>query len=225
MDSGSIAKQTWDKIFLCNILKQNISITVDSIHFESQMQFGKEDEVSSNWMKEAQKGYIRVAALIIINKRPAHGYEIMKEIKEKTRGFWRPTAGGMYPILRDLENSKYIVGEWGTQKNRKLKTYRITNSGKQILQSVIIKQNKITRNISVLFKDFARDVLNVATDVHAPAMPSFFSPFLEEDEVDLEKLKKQKSQIRRQIRVMQQRLRVLEKRIGVEKESKNKHQE
>ena len=99
------------------------------------MQASKEEIISSNWMKEAQKGYIRVAALILINKRPAHGYEFMKEIKEKTGGFWTPTAGGVYPILRDLENSNYIVGEWETQNNRKLKTYRITDSGRQILEA------------------------------------------------------------------------------------------
>jgi len=188
------------------------------------MQLSKEDKVSSSWMKEAQKGYIRVAALILINKRPAHGYEIMKEIKEKTRGFWTPTAGGMYPILRDLENSKYIVGEWEIQKNRKLKTYRITNSGRQILQSVIIKQNEITKNMGTLFREFARDVLNIETDVHpAPPMPSFFSVFLEEEkETDVRELKRQRSQIRKQINAMQQRLRLLENKIATEERTSTK---
>jgi DNA-binding PadR family transcriptional regulator len=191
------------------------------------MQVSKEEKISSNWMKEAQKGYIRVAALILISKQPAHGYEIMKEIKEKTGGFWTPTAGGVYPILRDLENSKYIVGEWETQKNRKLKTYRITDSGRQILERVIVKQNEITTNMGALFKEFARDVLNVETDVHpAPPLPSVFSAFLEENknEVNAQKLKQQRNQIRQQITMMQQKLKILEKKIA-EKNIKIKNQE
>jgi DNA-binding PadR family transcriptional regulator len=184
------------------------------------MQVSKEEKISSNWMKEAQKGYIRVAALILISKQPAHGYEIMKEIKEKTGGFWTPTAGGVYPILRDLENSKYIVGEWETQKNRKLKTYRITDSGRQILERVIVKQNEITTNMGALFKEFSRDVLNVETDVHpAPQLPSVFSAFLEEEknEGDMQKLKQQRNQIRQQITMMQQKLKILEKKMAEEK--------
>jgi len=183
------------------------------------MQVSKEEKTSSNWMKEAQKGYIRVAALILINKKPSHGYEIMKKIKEKTGGFWTPTAGGMYPILRDLETSEYIVGEWETQKNRKLKTYKITDSGRQILERVIVKQNEITANMGVLFREFARDVLNVETEHPAPALPSVFSAFLEDEkgDVDVEKLKKQRKQTQKQISIMQQRLRILEKRIAEEK--------
>jgi len=184
------------------------------------MQTSKEEKISSNWMKEAQKGYIRVAALILINKEPAHGYEIMKEIKEKTGGFWTPTAGGMYPILRDLENSKYIVGEWETQNNRKLKTYRITDSGRQILERVIVKQSEITTNIGALFKEFARDVLNIETDMHPGlTLPSVFSAFLQEEKaaVDIKKLKQERNHIRQQIKMMQQRLKILEKRIAEEK--------
>ena len=113
----------------------------------------REDETTSNWMKEAQKGYIRVAALIIINKQPAHGYEIMKEIKDKTKGFWKPTAGGVYPILRNLEKAEYIVGEWSTTKNRNIKVYKITETGASILKRTIIKQSELANSMSALFQD------------------------------------------------------------------------
>jgi hypothetical protein len=32
-----------------------------------------QDKTTANWMKEAQKGYIRVAVLILLNKKPPHG--------------------------------------------------------------------------------------------------------------------------------------------------------
>ncbi len=140
-----------------------------------------DDETTQNWLKEAQKGYIRMGVLILINKKPSHGYEIMKEINNRTKGFWQPTPGGVYPILRDLEKSGYIKGEWQTQKNRRLKVYKITQSGNNILKRAILKQTEIFDTISSLFHEFARDVLNVETE-NIPIPPSPFSPFLEEKE-------------------------------------------
>ncbi len=138
-----------------------------------------EDETTQNWLKEAQKGYIRMGVLILINKKPSHGYELMKEINNRTKGFWQPTPGGIYPILRDLEKSSYIKGDWQTQKNRRLKVYKITTSGNAILKRAILKQTEIFDTISTLFHEFARDVLNVE-DENIPIPPSPFRPFLEE---------------------------------------------
>ena len=102
-------------------------------------------------MKEAQKGYIRMGVLILLNKKPSHGYEIMKEINSRTKGFWQPTAGGVYPILRDLEKSGYIKGQWETQKNRRLKVYKITESGEQILKKSNLKANRNLQQHRLLF--------------------------------------------------------------------------
>ncbi len=165
-------------------------------------------------MKVAQKGYIRVAALIIISKKPAHGYEIMKEIREKTKGFWSPTAGGVYPILSDLEKSGYINGEWETEKNRRLKTYRITESGKQVLEHAITKQNEIANNMTALFRDFGRDVLNIETNAHL-VMPSFFAAFLEEEKEGLhsESLQEKRRHIVEAIKMLKERLDMMQEQL------------
>ena len=178
-------------------------------------------------MKEAQKGYIRIGVLILINKKPAHGYEIMKEMKARTKGFWSPTPGGVYPILRDLEKSGYIEGEWQTQRNRRLKVYNITESGNLILKRAIVKQNEIANNISGLFREFARDVLNMeAENMTLPNMPSFFSSFLEDEtdkEESIKKLEHERKHIRDSIEMTQERLRLIEKRIAeIKKPEKGK---
>ena len=176
-----------------------------------------EDKTTASWMKEAQKGYIRMGVLILLNKKPSHGYEIMKEINSRTKGFWQPTAGGVYPILRDLEKSGYIKGHWETQKNRRLKVYKITQSGELILRHAILKQTEIFNNIGVLFREFSRDVLNVeATDGSMPTIPSPFTPFLEEEvgsNRSLKDLEHERKHIRETVKGMQERLRILDKRI------------
>jgi DNA-binding PadR family transcriptional regulator len=183
-----------------------------------------DDTTTTHWMKEAQKGYIRIGALILLNKKPSHGYEIMMEIKDRTGGFWKPTAGGVYPILRDLEKTGYIKGIWRKQNNRKIKTYKITEKGKIILKNAVIKQNEIANNINTLFQEFARDVLNVeSATVSMPVMPNLFEAFLEEENrktTDIKELEHQRTHLKQGIRMMQEKLKSIDKELTEEKTKK-----
>ena len=176
----------------------------------------KEEKTTANWLKEAQKGYIRMGVLILLSKKPSHGYEIMKQINNRTKGFWQPTAGGVYPILRDLEKSAYIEGEWQTQKNRKIKVYKITESGELILRRAIVKEAEIFNNIGSLFQEFARDVLNIETITILPDMPSPFKPFLEENpdhEKNLKHLERERKHVYESVKMMQEKLKQIDRRI------------
>jgi PadR family transcriptional regulator, regulatory protein PadR len=176
-----------------------------------------EEKTTENWMKEAQKGYIRMGVLILLSRKPSHGYEIMKEINSRTKGFWQPTPGGVYPILRDLEKSHYIKGEWQTQKNRRLKVYKITKSGELILRRAIIKQSEISSNIGTLFREFAKDVLNIEnSESFMPPMPSLFSEFLDEKTDGVQTLKQlelSRKHTYEAVKNMQKRLKQMDQRI------------
>lgn len=188
------------------------------------MPIDTEEKTTAEWMKEAQKGYIRVAVLILLNNKPSHGYEIMKEIKDRTRGFYKPTPGGVYPILKDLEKTGYIKGEWHKQNNRNIKTYRITVKGKLILRNAIIKQSEIANSINALFQEFAREVLNIeSSTVPIPMMPSPFAAFLEEKNkktTGVEELEHQRRQLKQHIRMIQEKLKSIEKELAEEKTKK-----
>ena len=179
----------------------------------------EENQRTARWLKEAQKGYIRVAVLILLNRKPAHGYEIMKEIKDRNKGFWKATAGGVYPILLDLEKARYVEGEWSTQNNRKIKVYKITETGRTILRNAIVKQNEIANNMNTLFGEFARDVLNLEqTTLPFPIMPTPFSPFLEEkdreSEDKTEDLERKRIDLKRMIKMLQDELQTTNKRLA-----------
>lgn len=175
-----------------------------------------EEKTTATWLKEAQKGYMRVGILILLNKKPSHGYEIMKEIKSRTKGFWSPTPGGVYPILRSLEKAGYITGEWQRQNNRKIKSYRITQSGRLILKNALIKQSEIADNINSLFKEFSKEVLNIEVDTFPmPIMPSPFSTFLDENkELDMKKMEDQRDHILQSIKMHQEYLDSINKKIA-----------
>jgi DNA-binding PadR family transcriptional regulator len=178
-----------------------------------------EDEITAgHWLKETQKGYIRIAALILLSKKPYHGYEIMREIKERTKGFWRPTAGGIYPILRNLEDSRYIEGKWEVEKKRKRKIFRITEAGKQVLKRSLAKESQIANSMSGLFTEFMKDVLDLEKTVSIPRIPNLFSVFLEERKEKPEDTKNvlegKRKQIEKMIKEFQSELTAINRRVA-----------
>jgi DNA-binding PadR family transcriptional regulator len=182
-----------------------------------------QDKVTASWMKEAQKGYIRIGVLILLNKKPHHGYEIMKEIKNRTKGFWSPTPGGVYPILGNLEKTHYIKGEWSVKSGRRIKIYKITDSGRLILKHALEKQSEVTNNINALFQEFSVDVLKVEPESYPmPTMHLPFAPFLEEEakEVNVEELEAAKKQLISNMKIHQEKLDGINKAIARAKKAK-----
>ena len=173
---------------------------------------------ASNWLKETQKGYIRIATLILLSKKSHHGYEIMKEIKERTRGFWKPTAGGIYPILKSLKESGYIKGEWDAKTRRRKRVYVITESGRDVLKRAIEKENQLANTLRSLFEEYMKNVLEVDMQFDQTLkIPLPFSELLretaEKEEDSKRRLEAQSSQIRNMISQLKKKHRTINKRI------------
>ena len=188
------------------------------------MMISEEEKTAAHWLKETQKGYIRIAVLILLSKKPYHGYEIMREIKERTRGFWKPTAGGIYPILQNLEKSGYVEGEWDVQKKRRRKTYKVTGTGELVLQRALGKESQIANSMSDLFREFMKDVLDVKMNpIPVPRIPTFFSVFIEErkrkPEDTTSVLEGKRAQIENMVKELQKELGAINRRMAQLKES------
>ena len=182
-----------------------------------------EEKTAAKWLKESQKGYMRIALLILLSKKPCHGYEMMKEVEDRTEGFWKPTAGGVYPTLQSLEQAGYIVGKWGPQK-RKRKIYHITESGKLILDRALLKHSQIAESMNTLFKEYARVVLDLDPKaLPMPQMPNPFSPFLEEKPKSrLEALELKRNRVQHMIKMLQNELQIVDNRLAALNKQKQK---
>jgi DNA-binding PadR family transcriptional regulator len=73
----------------------------------------------------ARRGDVRAAVLALLAERPMHGYEMIKELDERTGGAWRPSAGSIYPTLQLLEDEGLIKGEESEGKRR----FTLTDAG------------------------------------------------------------------------------------------------
>ncbi len=72
------------------------------------------------------KGGFRVLVLRALSERPMYGYEVIKVLEDRFQGFYRPSAGAVYPALRSLQREG-LVAVRGSERR---KIYHITAKGK-----------------------------------------------------------------------------------------------
>ena len=76
-----------------------------------------------------EKGVLRFIILDLLSNKPAHGYEIIRAMEERSRGLYSPSPGSIYPILQLLQDLGYVTSTDSEGK----KTYTITETGRAYL--------------------------------------------------------------------------------------------
>ncbi len=71
------------------------------------------------------RGDIGLIILCTLKEKPMHGYEIIRTFEERSHGFWRPSAGSVYPTLQLLEEQEFVVSQELAGK----KVFSITQKG------------------------------------------------------------------------------------------------
>src|SRR5438552_3439565 len=74
----------------------------------------------------AGRGDIRAAILALLAEQPMHGYQIMRELNERSGGAWRVSPGSVYPTLSQLEDEELVAAE---QQGGK-RVFSLTEAGK-----------------------------------------------------------------------------------------------
>src|SRR5690349_11374036 len=59
--------------------------------------------------RRARRGDVRTAILALLNEKPAHGYDLIRELEERSNGMWQPSPGSMYPTLQMLEDQGLLT--------------------------------------------------------------------------------------------------------------------
>jgi DNA-binding PadR family transcriptional regulator len=79
--------------------------------------------------RRARRGDVRTAVLALLEEKPAHGYDLIRELEERSGGMWQPSPGSVYPTLQMLEDQGLVTGEESDGK----RVYSITDAGRQDL--------------------------------------------------------------------------------------------
>ena len=77
-----------------------------------------------------EQGDLKLVILRLLEEKPRHGYDIIKEIEERFGGTYAPSPGTVYPTLTMLEDMGYAKG---TVEEGGKKIYAITDEGRKHL--------------------------------------------------------------------------------------------
>jgi DNA-binding PadR family transcriptional regulator len=100
-------------------------------HRPLQMRLGHhhDRDSGSRGPKMFEAGALRYIVLQMIAEQPRHGYEIIKDIEQRTGGGYAPSPGVIYPLLSMLEDLGHVVVTQGSNK----KLHTITAEGQAFL--------------------------------------------------------------------------------------------
>ncbi|HLW83016.1 MAG TPA: PadR family transcriptional regulator [Candidatus Acidoferrales bacterium] len=74
---------------------------------------------------------MHLALLSLLSEGPRHGYQLMKDLEERSGGMYRASAGAIYPTLQQLEDED--LAKVSEQEGKRV--YRITEAGKKEVEA------------------------------------------------------------------------------------------
>ena len=80
--------------------------------------------------RKLASGDLQLLILALLAEKHHHGYEIIKALEDRSRGFYSPSPGMVYPALTYLDEIGHAVIEAEGAK----KLYRITDAGREHLE-------------------------------------------------------------------------------------------
>jgi DNA-binding PadR family transcriptional regulator len=115
-----------------------------------------------------EAGEIRLALLSLLSEGPKHGYQLMKEMSDRSGGFYKASAGSVYPTLQQLEDEGMVTAEMISGR----RTYTLTDAGRAELASAPDAVNRIW-NRAEQYEGWSQWMGPEAAVVYAPLITLF----------------------------------------------------
>lgn len=83
---------------------------------------------------QIRKGSTETILLLLLSERPMYGYEICKEMADRSSGYFDMKEGLLYPTLHRLQKEGLLSSEWqDSETGRRRRYYAITSQGQEKL--------------------------------------------------------------------------------------------
>jgi DNA-binding PadR family transcriptional regulator len=102
-----------------------------------------------------ERSLLALFILHSLNKNPKSGYDLLREIKEKTGGLWAPSKGTLYPVLHQLER-EHLIAVIATGRRAKT-TFGATDHGREVLHTMKERGRESHRKMA-LYKNLIIDI-------------------------------------------------------------------
>ena len=114
-------------------------------------------EASQSYDSDLLRGNTDSLLLFLINEHgQTYGYRLIKEIEERSGGYFRFKEGTVYPALRKLENEGLIRGAWEKLPNgQERRYYSMTDRGREFLQQKLDMWKSFASAMALVMKPSA----------------------------------------------------------------------
>lgn len=111
--------------------------------------------MNDKYARQMKKGVLDMLVLKLLESEPKYGYQIIQEMKEKSKEIFQLKDGTLYPVLYRLEDDGLVVSRWSEAKGKQTarKYYEITADGKRALDEIKIVWKSISDGIEKIMED------------------------------------------------------------------------
>ena len=110
-----------------------------------------------------EQGDLKLVILRLLDEKRRHGYEIIKEIEERSGGRYSPSPGTVYPTLTMLEEMGYA----SSSEEGGRKVYAITDEGRKYLAEHQVTVDNVFERLSELGASIFGDAVRPAHEAMA----------------------------------------------------------
>lgn len=115
--------------------------------------------MTNRYEQQMKKGVLDMLIMKLLEQQEKYGYQLIQELKQKSRGTLTLKEGTLYPALYRLEEEGWIQSRWSeaNAKEAAKKYYRLTAEGKQTLEEMFL-----------IWKDFSCSVEEIMHEYSNP---------------------------------------------------------
>jgi PadR family transcriptional regulator PadR len=98
-------------------------------------------------------GALEMMILQTLRRGPLHGYALAQLIKTTSEDLLQIEEGSLYPALQRMLKAGWLAAEWGvSQRNRRVRIYRITPTGRKQLDREVSSFERMLQGIARVMK-------------------------------------------------------------------------
>lgn len=101
--------------------------------------------------KQLLKGTVSIMVLTVLRENDMYGYQIIKELEQRSDNVFSLNEGALYPILHKLETDAYISSYWEeSEQGRRRKYYHLTSKGAALYENKIREWQTFSKSVNMV---------------------------------------------------------------------------
>lgn len=99
---------------------------------------------------ELTRGTVETVILKLLSEQSMYGYEMIKQVNQRTDGYFEWREGSLYPCLHKLESEGLIKAFWQEAGGKPRKYYALTKKGAEAAAERVAEARAFCRSFSLL---------------------------------------------------------------------------